>query len=249
MKYDESLIWKKIETARLKPLEAEWLKDVYSLELSNDLRKIVAESLGLLSKEGWEKIQLLIKENGLQPELIKAAGLCHQTEAKDFLIELVEAQEELDIDVIQALACWGALLSDTILKRILKEPSKEMRLAGLELLLFKSHQLSDTKILCLTKELLNDFRDSVVIKALKILQRRNGRDITLKIGEMAIKGSDLVAKEAIMALSYISTPNSYEMLSKLVNILPPGQRRDLTNKQLSNQYRFSNHSSIQANQN
>ena len=71
------------------------------------------------------------------------------------------------------LSCWGAIIPTPDLKNILKEESVHMRLAGLNLLRFKSHLLNATEILELVEDLLDDFREEVVIEVIKILQRRD----------------------------------------------------------------------------
>ena len=52
-----------------------------------------------------------------------------------------------------------------------------MKIAGLELLKFKAHLLSDFDLLEIAKSPLNDFREEIVIKTLTIIQRRESLDI------------------------------------------------------------------------
>ncbi len=238
MDIDEDTIWEKLNNSGRKKLEGSWLRSIYTPSLSKDLRLVIAEKLGLLGKEGWENIQYLLNRDGTQPELVHATGLCHQPEAKDFLLNLLENEDELNINTINALACWGALIEENLIERILNEPSEAMRLGGLELLQYKAHQLNDKTLLNLTKELINDFRDSIVIKTIKILQRREGLDICNLLGEIVENGSIATSHVATMALGSIEAKTSKVVLLKLKKKLPEGTRLELVKKQLKSQYRF-----------
>ena len=173
MNITEQEIWDRFNNIKPKLIEAKWYEEVYSLELSIELRFAIGERLGLLADKGWEVIKSLIKKYGYQPELIHATGLCHQKEAFDFLLKLLRKEPTPSLDTVKALSCWGALIPISDLKNILKEKSINIRLAGLNLLRFKSHLLNATEILELVDDLLFDFREDVVIEAIKILQRRD----------------------------------------------------------------------------
>ncbi len=235
----EKIILERLSHTKTDSNEADWLYNIYSLELSKDLRNIISEKLGLLTSEGWSKLKLLLNEYGLQPELIYAAGICHQPEAKNWLINHLNMHKETDLMIVKALACWGASLPNTLIIKILKEPSQEMRLAGLELLQFKSHCLNDHQLLAIAREIFNDYRDPIIIKTIKILQRRDGIDICNAIAKIAKSGSDRSANAALMALGSIGNKHSYKILSDLSKELPSGNRLTLTLKQLKHQYRFS----------
>ena len=154
----EQEIWDRVNTFKPKSIEAEWYEEVYSLKLSIQLRFIIGERLGLLADKGWKVIKSLIKKYGYQSELIHASGLCHQKEAYDFLLKLLRKEPTLKLDIVKALSCWGALIPISDLKKILKEKSINIRLAGLNLLRFKSHLLNATEILELVDDLLFYFR-------------------------------------------------------------------------------------------
>ena len=49
--------------------------------------------------------------------------------------------------MIEALACWGGSLPIEFIEKILKNKNEKIRLAGLELLKFKAHELSDKNLL------------------------------------------------------------------------------------------------------
>ncbi len=238
MSHKETFLWERLQKARQVPLQANWLGTVYSPQLSKELRIALSEHLGQLAKEGWPTIALLIKTHNLQPELIKAAGLCHQPAARDWLISLLDQETKFHLEVIQALACWGALLPNHLLEDILKAPNQAMRIAGLDLLSFKAHHLNEKELLQLTKELLVDIRDPIVIRTINILQRRDEVVISKKIGELAINGSEAAAHAALMALGSIGTKDSQTILSILSEQLPNGNRRALALKQLKHQYRL-----------
>ena len=237
MSWDEALLWEKLGNSRRNPLEPEWLGEVYSPSLSVELKRSISERLGWLADRGWPVIQSLIKQYGREPELIHASGLCHQVEAKDWLIAQLDGCEELPLDVIQALACWGATMPVPLLRRVLADPSKAMRLAGLELLSFKAHQLSDEQLLGLTEELLKDWRDPIVLAAIRVLQRRDGEPICNELTKVAMDGHDTISVAAIRALGCIANKESQAALTELSKKLPPGSSRELVNKQLNQQYR------------
>ncbi len=236
MTFTETQIWDRFNANKPISIKANWLEEVYSLELSTELRWIIGERLGLLAKEGWNVIKVLINDYGNQPELIHAAGLCHQKESCDFLLKLLREQEQPEITVVRALACWGAILSTTELKNILNENSLQMRLAGLNLLRFKVHLLTVKELLDLIIDLLDDFREEVVIQAIQILQRRDEKQIIECIDKIARNGTDKTVETALMALGSIGTKQSVDSLSKLSRQLVSNPHRKIAQKQISHQY-------------
>ena len=237
MSIHEDSIWEKLNQSRRVPLEPCWLGEVYSLNLQADLRLAITEQLGLLSNKGWPVLQLLIKKAGVQPELIRAAGLCHQTEAKNWLLKLLKEQKQLKLLVLQALACWGGELPITLIRNVLSEKSQPLLLAGLELLKFKVHQLSDELLLDIVQKPLRDFRDPVVLSTIRVLQRRNSAVVNSQIAEIAKNGSEPTARAALLALSCIATSHSLSTLSNLLDELPQGTLRETAQKQLQLQYK------------
>ena len=237
MSIHEDSIWEKLNQSRRVPLEPCWLGEVYSLNLQADLRLAITEQLGLLSNKGWPVLQLLIKKAGVQPELIRAAGLCHQTEAKNWLLKLLKEQKQQKLLVLQALACWGGELPITLIRNVLSEKSQPLLLAGLELLKFKVHQLSDELLLDLVQKPLRDFRDPVVLSTIRVLQRRNSAVVNSQIAEIAKNGSEPTARAALLALSCIATSHSLSTLSNLLDELPQGTLRETAQKQLQLQYK------------
>ena len=160
---DEASLWDRLSNARKIPLNPTWLGDIFSPSLSDELRFAVAERLGMLAETGWPIIQTLIQQHGNCPELIHAAGLCHQPEAKDWLLRELNQSKDPDALLLNALSCWGAELTLSQFEHILQLPGQAQRLAGLNLLGFKSHQLKAIELLQLCEPALQDWRDPVVI--------------------------------------------------------------------------------------
>ena len=236
MTVTETQVWDRFNANKPVSIKATWLGEVYSLDVSTELRWTIGERLGLLAREGWNVIKVLINDYGNQPELIHAAGLCHQKEACSFLLKLLREQEKPDITVVRALACWGAILSITELKTILSENSLHMRLAGLNLLKFKVHLLTAKELLDLMEDTLDDFREEVVIQSIKILQRRDEKLIIDSISKVALNGTDRTVENALMALGAIGTKQSLDSLSQLSRQLVSTTHRKIAQKQISHQY-------------
>ena len=133
----------------------------------------------------------------------------------------------MNIKVVEALACWGGTLPIELIKKILEEKSEKMKIAGLELLKFKAHLLSDFDLLDIAKSPLNDFREEIVIKTLTIIQRRESLEICMAISDVIQKGSDKSAYYGLMALGSIGTDISKNILLDLVKNLKNSQRKEL----------------------
>tara|TARA_B000000565_G_scaffold251128_1_gene224433 strand:+ start:473 stop:1195 length:723 start_codon:yes stop_codon:yes gene_type:complete len=240
MSDDESILWKKLENSRQVPLEPLWLENVYSPNLTFDLRKALSEKMGLLADRGWPVIKCLLQRYGDLPDLVVAAGLCHQIEAREWLLELLtrsDDDENIQLLTVQSLSCWGAEVPAAIITKCLHHPSQAQRIAGLELIKFRSHLLTDEQLLDYCNEALNDFRDSVVIAAIRIIQRRDSKSISKKLYELCQKGSDSVADASLRALSCIATADSRYYLKLLSQSLTLDSRRELALQKLKEQYR------------
>ncbi len=238
MNTKEASIWQIFNTSGKKDLNPFWLAEVYSPSLPTDLRRAIAERIGCMGEGSWKVLKLLIEKEGVQSELIYAAGLSHQIEAKQWLIALLNQTNNLDIEILQALACWGAEISNKLLREILISKSQHIRLAGLELLRFKSHKLTDKVFLDLVKEPLRDFREPVVLKTIELLRRRDGEIVTSRIAQLVKEGSHSIAKAALFALGSIGTSHSQNALITLEKEVNTGPIKDLLIKQLQVQYRF-----------
>ncbi len=211
------------------------LKEIYSNDLSDGLKALIAERLGTMEKEGWEVIRILLKKYGVQSPLIKAAGISHQDGSREFLLDLLLEEESNDynIEIYESLACWGASIPSKLIEKIIKEPSKRAKLAGLELLSFKAHLMTNNELLNAMNEIFDDFRDEILIKVITILQRRDGEEIVSKLKDLVISGSSITSEKAISALGCIRSQNSKTTLETLVKILPQGRNLELVQKQLA----------------
>ena len=240
MKDNESDLWERLGNSRKVPLDPRWLENVYSPNLATDLRLALCEKMGMLADHGWPIIEHLLQRYGDMPELVMAAGLCHQIEAREWLLELLKRSndnEKLRLTAVQSLSCWGAEVPEAIVTHCLHHPGQSYRLAGLQLLEFRSHLLTDHQLLDYCNEALNDFRDSVAVAAIRIIQRRDSKDISERLFCLCQEGSDKVAFTALRALSCIASENSKRYLLKLSKTLKSESRRSLAQKKLNEQFR------------
>lgn len=230
---NESNILDTLNNAKKTKPSAEWLKNAYNPSINYELRQEIASRLGQLSNIGWIKIKDLINTYGNKDELILAAGITYQEDAKEWLLKHLYNDETMNIKVVEALACWGGTLTIELIKNILEDKREQMKIAGLELLKFKAHLLSDSDLLDIAKSPLNDFREEIVIKTLTIIQRRESLDICMAISDVIQKGSDKSAYYGLMALGSIGTEISKNILLDLVKNLKNAQRKELAKKQLN----------------
>ena len=240
MSVDEAVLWERLAKSRRAPLEPDWLGEVYSPSLSVDLRRALCEKLGMLAERGWPVIEQLLQHHGDLPDLVMAAGLCHQIEARDWLLTLLERSgndEILQLVAVQALGCWGAEVPTAVLEQCLRHPGQEHRLAGLKLLEFRSHCLTDEELLEFCRDALDDFRDPVAIAAIRVLQRRDGKAISERLAALCRDASDGVADAAFRALSCIATPDSQRQLLELSQTLKDEPRRQAACQKLNEQFR------------
>ena len=233
---DEAILWERLANARKIPLNPTWLGEIFSPSLSDELRFAVAERLGMLAETGWPIIQTLIQQHGVCPELIHAAGLCHQPEAKDWLLTQLNQANDPDALLLNALSCWGAELTMSQFEHILQLPGQAQRLAGLNLLGFKSHQLKAIELLQLCEPALQDWRDPVVIACIRLLQRRDDTLISNRLANLVQAGSDLAAEAALRALGCMATTQSKLALKLLSTELSDQERRTHALRQLKQQY-------------
>ena len=237
---NEAVLWERLSKSRRAPLEPEWLGEVYSPSFSVELRRALCEKLGMLAEQGWPIIERLIKQHGAFPDLVLAAGLCHQQGARDWLLDQLKNSSEfaeVNLCILEALSCWGADVPEHVVKECLHHPGQHHRLAGLQLVGFRAHSLSDEELLVLCAEPLNDFRDPVVIAAIRVLQRRDGAAISERLSNLCKTGSDDVAAAAFRALGCIATPISQRWLKELSQTLSSESRKQLACQQLQQQFR------------
>ena len=233
---DEASLWDRLANARRIPLNPTWLGEIFSPSLSDELRFAVAERLGMLAETGWPIISSLIQQHGDRPELIHAAGLCHQPEAKDWLLTQLSQSHDPDALLLNALSCWGAELTLSQFEQILYLPGQAQRLASLNLLGFKSHQIQAIELLQLCECALQDWRDPVVIACIRLLQRRDDTLISNRLANLVQAGSDLAAEAALRALGCMATTQSKLALKLLSTELSDQERRTHALRQLKQQY-------------
>lgn len=235
----EAALWEKLGQSRRNPLDPQWLGEIYSPSLSHELRRAVSEQLGLLAARGWPVIASLIERHGPSPDLVHAAGLCHQEQARDWLLTQLRQNEaasrHADPALLDALQCWGSALTLSELSPILQAPSQSIRLTGLQLLRFKAHQLDAQALLTLCAPCLEDWRDPVTIAAIRLLQRRDDPCISDALAQICRQGSEASAQAALKALGCIATQHSRALLQELADELLPGERRRQAMRQLEQQ--------------
>jgi hypothetical protein len=236
---DEATLWERLSQSRRNPLDPSWLGEVYSPSLSAALRSAISEQLGLMAGRGWPVIASLIERHGPSPDLVHAAGLCHQEPARDWLLSQLRQNEaasrHADPALLDALQCWGAALTLSELTPILQAPSQSMRLTGLRLLRFKAHQLDAQALLSLCAPCLEDWRDPVTVAAIRLLQRRDDPSISEALAQIGRQGSEASAQAALKALGCIATPHSRALLQELADELLPGERQRQAMRQLEQQ--------------
>ncbi len=236
--YKDEVIREKIYlTKNTSTLNPAWLADVYSTSLAQDLRYSISERLGWLGAEGWYHLKRLIDREGVQPEFIYASGLCYQAEAKDWLFSQLNCRNKFQLETLQALSCWGGYFSIQLLKSILSEKSQAIRLAGLEILDFKAHQINDELLIEILKEPVSDFREAVVLKTIRILQKRDGIIVCNELAKIVKHTPKKTSDAALIALGSIANKNSIQVLLRLSQSLENGQKKEMAIKQLSQQYR------------
>ena len=243
MHSDESVLWERLAQSRRAPVEPSWLGEIYSLSLSIDLRRAICEKLGMLAAKGWPIIQLLLEKHGLEPDLVMAAGLCHQPESRDWLVQQLHSSEEhddtLQLSLVEALSCWGADVPESIVADCLNHPAQQQRLAGLQLLVFRAYTLNDLNLLKRCEPALQDFRDPVVIAAIRLLQRRDGAAISERLAQLCDTSSQTISSAAIRALGCIGTSTSQRCLHELNHSLRDEQSRKMAGQQLAQQFRHT----------
>ena len=236
---DEAALWERLSQSRRNPLDPSWLGETYSPSLSAALRAALSEQLGLMAGRGWPVIATLIERHGPSPDLVHAAGLCHQEPARDWLLTQLRQNEaashHADPALLDALQCWGAALTLSELTPILQAPSQSMRLTGLRLLRFKAHQLDAPTLLSLCAPCLEDWRDPVTVAAIRLLQRRDDPSISEALAQIGRQGSEASAQAALKALGCIATPHSRALLQELADELLPGERQHQAMRQLEQQ--------------
>jgi len=86
-----------------KKLDLDILFSYYSLELSFEIRKVIAEKIGMQERKGYFLLEKMIKKFGLKVEFIEALKLTNEKDAKDLLLKNLYQNNKLNIHIINAL--------------------------------------------------------------------------------------------------------------------------------------------------
>ena len=234
--YTEAEIWKYLHIKRRGAIDAQWLLDQYSMDISQELRTILCEKLGQQQDQGWNKIKILINRYGIQRELIHAAGLCHQKEAFSWLLSLIFDQNEVFYcDIAESLACWGAEIPDQVLMEVMLHDNPKVKIAGLSMLNFRSYQLSAEELLDYCELALENNQDVLNLEVVRLLQKRDEPLITERLFKLCSEGSDATVNSALKALVCINSSKSRECLRLLTDTLVDHEQKEFALKQLSQQ--------------
>ena len=215
MNKSESEILEILNGLGSKKLDLDILFSFYSLELSYEIRKIIAEKIGMQEREGYFLIEKMIKKFGLKVEFIEALKLTNEKYAKDLLLKNLYQNNKLNIHIINALEPWGAEIELKLIKEIFDICETEFWIAGLNILHFKAHQLTDEKLLSFIYQIKIYDNFKINYKIISILKRRESEIVCKLLYKYSLNKESEIAKYAIFSLGSIWNDNSFEQLSKL----------------------------------
>ena len=215
MNKSESEILEILNGLGSKKLDLDILFSFYSLELSYEIRKIIAEKIGMQEREGYFLIEKMIKKFGLKVEFIEALKLTNEKYAKDLLLKNLYQNNKLNIHIINALEPWGAEIELKLIREIFDICETEFWIAGLNILHFKAHQLTDEKLLSFIYQIKIYDNFKINYKIISILKRRESKIVCKLLYKYSLNKESEIAKYAIFSLGSIWNDNSFEQLSKL----------------------------------
>lgn len=215
MNKSESEILEILNGLGSKKLDLDILFPLYSLELSYEIRKIIAEKIGMQEREGYFLIEKMIKKFGLKVEFIEALKLTNEKDAKDLLLKNLYQNNKLNIHIINALEPWGAEIELKLIKEIFDICETEFWIAGLNILHFKAYQLTDEKLLSFIYQIKIYDNFKINYKIISILKRRESEIVCKLLYKYSLNKESEIAKYAIFSLGSIWNDNSFEQLSKL----------------------------------
>ena len=215
MNKSESEILEILNGLGSKKLDLDILFSFYSLELSYEIRKIIAEKIGMQKREGYFFIEKMIKKFGLKVEFIEALKLTNEKYAKDLLLKNIYQNNKLNIHIINALEPWGAEIELKLIREIFDICETEFWIAGLNILHFKAHQLTDEKLLSFIYQIKIYDNFKINYKIISILKRRESEIVCKLLYKYSLNKESEIAKYAIFSLGSIWNDNSFEQLSKL----------------------------------
>ena len=106
---EEQLLEQITKNRKVLEIDPGWLAKNYCISLSKELRCTIAERLGWQGPKGWMFLKQLIKEKGIQEELIYAAGLSYQSEAKEWLFAQLRIRPDYKLELLKALTCLSLI--------------------------------------------------------------------------------------------------------------------------------------------
>ena len=215
MNKSESEILEILNGLGSKKLDLDILFSFYSLELSYEIRKIIAEKIGMQEREGYFLIEKMIRKFGLKVEFIEALKLTNEKYAKDLLLKNLYQNNKLNIHIINALEPWGAEIELKLIREIFDICETEFWIAGLNILHFKAHQLTDEKLLSFIYQIKVYDNFKINYKIISILKRRESEIVCKLLYKYSLNKESEIAKYAIFSLGSIWNDNSFEQLSKL----------------------------------
>ena len=215
MNKSESEILEILNGLGSKKLDLDILFSFYSLELSYEIRKIIAEKIGMQKREGYFLIEKMIRKFGLKVEFIEALKLTNEKYAKDLLLKNLYQNNKLNIHIINALEPWGAEIELKLIREIFDICETEFWIAGLNILHFKAHQLTDEKLLSFIYQIKIYDNFKINYKIISILKRRESEIVCKLLYKYSLNKESEIAKYAIFSLGSIWNDNSFEQLSKL----------------------------------
>ena len=89
MSKNESEILEVLNGLGSKKLDLDILFSYYSLKLSFEIRKVIAEKIGMQERKGYFLLEKMIKKFGLKVEFIDALKLTNEKNAKDLLFHFL----------------------------------------------------------------------------------------------------------------------------------------------------------------
>jgi len=208
------------------------------LEFSFEIRKIIAEKIGMHERKGYFLLKKMIKKFGLKVEFIEALKLTNEKDAKDLLLKNIYQNKKLNIDIINALEPWGGEIEFKLIREIFDICETEFWIAGLNLLHFKAHLLTDEKLLSLINQIKIYDNSIINYKIISILKRRGSEIVCKLLYKYSLNKELEIAKYAIFSLGSIWNNYSFEQLLKLEKeIKDPSLLKTIKNQKLiSNQF-------------
>jgi hypothetical protein len=235
----EEVLWARLGRWRDAPLSVEELEQACgSPGLSAELWAALIERLALQGAAGLPALLRLVETHGPRVPLLRALGMIHRPEARALLFGWIGDDGVDQATLLRSLAFWAREVDLEVLRRALRSPGRDLRLAGLHLLVFQQRRHETALLLDLVREPLGDLRAEVVIETLRVLQRRDDPAIVAAIAAMASDDAlPGVGEAALQALGCIGTLESVEALLERAAVLGSPALRGSLERQIRSQFR------------